>query len=167
MANHSREATPAPAAPERPAELPTGPHATIAIEHVLGAAEAFHFHVVGTENSRVRVEPEGAITIDWHPDDLRARLELTLTSPEAAFIDGIVLGWRGANLPTEAARSLTYRVVAPPAAGAQVAPQSLIVELDPNADVYTYTLHVAYPTGESDRIDPKIYNEGDGGPPPR
>lgn len=163
MSIPSRKANPDPSAPDRGAELPSGPYAKIAVEHVLGAEEAFHFNVVGAESSRVTVQPEGAITIDWRADDLRARLELELTSPETAFLDGIVLGWRGANLPTAAARSLTYRVVAPPAVGTQAAPRSLIVELDRNADVYTYTLHVAYPTGESDRIDPKIYNEGDGG----
>ncbi|MFP3942194.1 MAG: hypothetical protein ACLF0P_18005 [Thermoanaerobaculia bacterium] len=112
------------------------------------------------------VTVNGEITIEWLQDDPQARLTFELTAPDTAFLDGFVLGWRGPDLPSEAPRSLTYRAVAPPETRKQ-ALRTLIVELDPNADTYSYRLHVGYPDGSTHSVDPKIYNQGDGVPQPR
>lgn len=165
MTSPNPQASPAPTADPRPGQILDGPRATIGVEHLLGVDDTFRFSVLENEASRVTVEPTGEITIRWSAGDARARLVFTLTAPENAFLDGIVLGWRGAQMPIETARSLTYRAVSPPVAEGH-APRTLIVELDPNADTYAYTLHVGYPDGSSYSVDPKIYNEGDGGPPP-
>jgi hypothetical protein len=165
MSTRNPDASSAPAADPHSAQNPDGPHATIEVEHLLGPDDSFRFSVVDNDASKVTVEPTGEITVHWGAGDTRARLIFTLKALESGFLDGIVLGWRGAEMPIEAARSLTYRAVAPPVATGQ-APTTLVVELDPNSDTYAYTLHVGYPDGSSYRVDPKIYNEGDGGPPP-
>lgn len=165
MSTRNPDASSAPPAHSHSGQNPDGPHATIGVQHLLGPDDTFRFSVLDNDAAKVTVEPTGEITVRWGAGDTRARLIFTLTAPESAFLDGIVLGWRGAEMPIETVRSLTYRAVAPPVAAGQP-PRTLVVELDPSGDTYAYTLHVGYPDGSSSSVDPKIYNEGDGGPPP-
>lgn len=141
-----------------PAVLACQPHAHIVVQHVLGTEDPFKFACDGA--NRVTVQECGDITIVWEPGDEKVQLHFELSSQEGAQLDGISVGWRGDLLPIEASRSLTYHLSAPPTA--QAASRILTVEFESSSDTYFYTLYVAYPTGGSYSIDPKIYNDGNG-----
>lgn len=168
---------PRPATGATDAEGPViGPRGTIRVEHLLtGECDGtFRFSLDAESSCGVTVTPEGDITIDWADPAcpkgpvLEAELAFKLSSPAGGFLDGFGLGWRGAELPTLEERSLSYRAVAPPQGGSSPLERPIVVALSDNRDTYSYRLHVGYPEDNgSYSIDPKIYNEGDGGPPPR
>ena len=148
----------------RPNGAPTGPWANIAVQHLLGEEEPFHFEIHDNQASCVSVDSKGDIRITWREGDPGARLQFLLTYPDAAFLDGVLIGWRGADLPVCSPRNLTYRVEARRLVDGEPV-RVVAAELGPSDETYTYRLGVAYPDGTTASIDPRIYNQGDGGPP--
>ena len=148
-----------------PAEF--GPSATIAVDYVLNdTKDRFKFRIETADRVTLDSNGEGDLTIKWQELDQQARLEFKLASstPGFTFLDGILLGWSRKDIPDNGSQPLSYNVQSPE-------DHTLIVTLGRGKETYTYLLYVSYQTQGGgrmkDQIDPKIYNEGDGGPPPR
>jgi len=165
MTSTQPEPTDGQAVRDRPTGKPTGPWANITVQHLLGEEEPFHFEIHDEQASCVRVGGNGDIWITWCEGDGDARLQFLLTYPETAFLDGVLIGWRGDDLPVCSPRNLSYRVEAKRMVDGE-AVRVVAAELGPSSETYSYRLAVAYPDGTTDSIDPRIYNQGDGGPPP-
>jgi hypothetical protein len=144
-----------------PAKSSIGPVASIAVDHVLGAKDPFKFRSEIANRVTLDKEGGGNIRIHWQENDQEAQLDFRLNSTSGvAFLDGILLGWSGDDMPANGSRPLSYRVEVP-------REHTLVVKLERSKETYTYLLYVSYKTPEgrkTDTIDPKIYNEGDGGP---
>ena len=140
----------------------SGPYARIAV-HAPAEESPFLFSTETT--SRVEVETYGTIRIHWQKEDQQAQLDFTLTSsPDNSFFNGFLLGWHGPDIPADGPQPLSYSVEAPLMEGGQAVLRTLVVKLVPGQGTYTYLLCVANPTnGTIGKVDPKIYNEGDGG----
>lgn len=149
-----------------PAEPSSGPYARISVAAPTEESPL----LFSTETaSRVEVEMYGTIKIYWQKEDQQARLDFTLTrSPDNSFFNGFLLGWHGAHIPAEGPQPVSYSVEAPPTEGGEALLRTLVVKLGPGQGTYSYLLCVAHPTTGTIRLaDPKIYNDGSGGPPPR
>lgn len=153
-----------PSTQDRRSRVASGPTARVLVQHLRGSEGPPRFHFKGADASRVEVDDHGEVRIDWHEDDAEARIVFELTSPHDAFIDGFLMGWRGDGLVTLSPQPVSYRLASQPGDGGKDGGgvRVMIVELDRSVGVYTYSLHVLYPDGSTDRIDPKIYNQGDG-----
>ena len=143
----------------------SGPYASIAVKYVADDQENPFIFSIDTETaSRVTVATDGTIRITWQQEDQQAQLDFTLTSsPDNAFFDGFLLGRSGADIPIEGPKPHSYSVEA------RAIRRTLYVTLDRGQGTqgtYTYLLYVTHPTqdgAKTGKVDPKIYNEGDGG----
>lgn len=118
----------------------------------------------GPTGAPVEVTTNGDITIDWGPDDVSWELRFTVSDefPESRF-EGIQLLW-SPDQPNGAAEFPSFRVSCTPDSLSRR--RTLILVMERCLETVTYTLWLRGPDGLH-RIDPMIYNKGDGEPAPR
>lgn len=161
MSSPTQKSVDDPAVAGCSSEHTPGPSIHIQVEHLLGESAPSRFRFTGRDAERIEVDDQGEIRIDWKAVDRHARLMFELTSPAVAYLDGFMMGWRQGGLLNLVPLAMSYRVSAE-GGGSGSAVRAVALELDRNPGIAQYRLHVAYPDGTTDAIDPKIYNQGDG-----
>jgi len=123
-------------------------------------------HFQGPAGPPVDVQANGDITIDWAPDEGSRELRFAISDefPESRF-EGIQLLWP-AGQPDDTAEHPAFQVSCPP--DSQGRRRTLVLVLERCLEDLGYSLCLWSPGGRH-RIDPMIYNKGDGRPvlPPR